>query len=843
MIVFITNDPERHKYNGIIFNGTKGKLIVENFLQENKVVAKDYEASGLDAYELKPLLLGLGNEEVQYCIDLCTVDIRDWNIPDDIQYIGHNLKYDIKLEIVHFNFHHRNIYDTMIAENKIYQGCQTNPIFRFGLEDVTYRHLEKNRNIGKDTRKDFIGGNPKTFVFKQEHIEYLAEDLIDLEAIKNSQMKYLQQYQLLYWMVAVEFPLVYHLAKCELNGFNLDLEQWQANVDESAKKRHNYACQLDEELRWLRNNTPKHEQRRLKGGVYDRKRNFQPRQQLMGLFGVMDKFEYHNNSGKSKNIKLDKQKKRVKVVNNPHNINWGSDKQLLYIFACLAQPAPLQGDVARKYGYLIPTLHDTEKKIAGNSGYKPNDNKEYKFINGSKEGFTTGKNALTKYLIDMPKSPLRHLIMLLKQWREANHEINSFGENFFDKINRVTKRLHTEFRQANAVNSRFQSGGGNRQPDKYNAQNIPRKKKFRHCFKGELINGEEPSIVTCDLSGAEVAILCDKSNDKNLYEWAIKQDDTHSPMVQNVWRNIFLYRAGKIAKAWFTPQGYKTLKDRPEVTTLLKKSKNSEVIHWYNLSKTFIVSKKENKAYRQAGKNGTFGGLYGMKAAKAAETFNGTDSELMKIDPNYTPVNVNKEEGQIILMAQKAVIPDAYRFVESNVRLAFSQGYIQYDNRSKSRIWFPEVLKLFKEIEEEHLEVYELATPTIAYLGKGKYICVETDLEYELEYRFMKDVDGQARNVPISGTQSDCIKEAIVAICNYIEDNNLKDVKWLSQVHDELVFSMPKAIDGQSEEYHNSEEKFNFPEFVKNAMTRAASKHMNFVKMGAEYDVLNSWTK
>jgi DNA polymerase I-like protein with 3'-5' exonuclease and polymerase domains len=850
MIVLITNNPIRHEFEGITYFEVKGRLIVESFLKEckakNKWVAKDYEASGLDAYLLKPLLLGLGNKDVQYCIDLCTIDISKWDIPADVKYIGHNLKYDIKLEMVHFNFHHRNIYDTMIAENKIYQGCQTNPNFKFNLEAVTFRHLNKGRMHGKDTRKDFIGGNPKTFVFKQEHIEYLAEDLIDLEAIKDSQMKNLIEYQLLEWMINVEFPLVYHLAKCELNGFNFDTEKWQENVDESVKKRHELACQLDEEIRYLRNNTPKCAQERLHGGEYDRKRNFQPRQIFTGLFGEMSKFEFYNvqSKGKAKNVKVDKKKKRVKQANSPFNINWGSDQQILYIFGCLGQPAPLQGNVGQKYGYLIPHLHETQKKVLDYSGYKlDKPNKKCLFTSGAGEGYTTGKNALTKYLIDKPKTPMRHFIMLLKQWREVNHEINSFGENFFDKLNTVTGRLHTEFRQANAVNSRFQSGGGYLQPDKYNAQNIPRKKKFRHCFKGELIDGQEPSIVTCDLSGAEVAILCDKSNDKNLYEWAIKQDDTHSPMVQNVWRNIFLFRAGKLAKAWFTPQGYKTLKDKPEVIALLEKSEDNKVKHWLNLSKTFTVSKKENKAYRQAGKNGTFGGLYGMKAAKAAETFNGTDSELMKLDSNYTPVNVNKEEGVIILMAQKAVIPDAYAYVESNVTLAFGQGYIQYDDRSKSRIWFPEVLKLFKEIEEEHDFEYGIKTPTIAYLGDGKYIALETSKEYKLEYRFMKDVDGQSRNVPISGTQSDCIKEAIVAICNYIEDNNLQGVKWLSQVHDELVFSMPKALDGQSEEYHNSEEKFNFPEFVKDAMTRAASKHMNFVKMGAEYDVLNSWTK
>tara|TARA_R100000655_G_scaffold77867_1_gene117149 strand:+ start:7064 stop:9526 length:2463 start_codon:yes stop_codon:yes gene_type:complete len=820
MIKFITNS-KKHNFQGKILSEREGRRELEDFLAENnrigKPVAKDYEATGLDAYTLKPLLLGLGNKQVQYCIDLCSINIKNWKIPSDLKYIGHNIKYDIKLEIINFNFHHKNVYDTMIAEQKIYQGCQSNPKFKFNLSAVTFRHLGIGRKHGKDTRLDFINADPKTFVFEHNHIEYLAEDLINLEAIKDSQYDYLTEYDLKNWMHGIEFPLIYHLAQCELNGFRFDTEKWQSNIDESTKIRHKLACKLDDEFRKLRDTLPKVEKSRISGGMYDRNRNFKLQQLSTNLFGTV---------------------KKVKTTKGINNINWGSDKVILYILACLKQPAPLQGSIAKKYNYLIPCLDDNLNKIVGNCGFLKR--KKFSFKQTAGEGFTTGKNALTKYLIDFPKTPLRDFILILKQWREVNHEITSFGENFLEKINPITGKLHTIFRQANAVNSRFQSGGGYLESDKYNAQNIPRKKKFRHCFKGDLIFGKESSIVTCDLSGAEVAILCDKSGDKNLYKWAIEQDDTHSPMVQNVWRTIYLYRAGKLEGKWNNPKEFEKLMGKPND---LDKSKNEEVLYWYNLSKTFIVSKTKNKAYRQAGKNGTFGGLYGMKANKAAETFNGTDSELMKINPNYIPVNVTEEEGHIILLAQKSVIPDAYAYVESNVKKAFSQGYLQYDNKSKSRIWFPDVLKLFKEIEEHHEKEYNILNPQIVYLGNGKYKVIQTEERYELSYVSKKNIDGQARNVPISGTQADCIKEAIIEICNYADINNYKDIKWLSQVHDELVFSMPKRIDGQSKEYKSSKRKINFPEYVRKTMINAANRHMSRVKMGADYDVLDSWTK
>jgi len=869
-IIFITNDPNRHEFEGVTMDGTIGRIEIYYFLYNSKIdnrwVAKDYEASGLDAYTLSPLLLGLGNKDIQYCIDLCTVDISDWKLDEWVRYIGHNLKYDTKLELVHFGWKHRYLYDTMIAEQKIYQGCQTNPFFKYNLEAVTFRQLKKERRHGKDVRNDFIGGDPKTFVFKHKHIEYLAEDLVDLEDIKESQMKLLKQYELLPWMLNVEFPLVYHLARCELNGFDFDTVQWQANVDESFKKRHDLACKLDIEMRRLRDISKSPHVERLCGGIYNKKRNFQPRQITEGLFGTMSKFDFFNlkhNKGKPKNVKFDKKKKRVKITTTPHNVNWGSDLQILYILGCLGIPAPLQGSVGRKFGYLIPTLNEKKKSIIQDEGYKPRKpNKIFKFIKAKKEGYTTGKDALTKYLVDKPDTPIRTLIMLIKRWRECNHEINAFGENFFSKINPVTGKLHTIYRQANAINARFQSGGGNLQPDKFQSQNIPRKLKFRHCFRGAPDEtGTWPDFTTCDLGGAEVCIACDKSGDKNLFTWAIEQDDTHSPMVQNAWRHIFRFRAGKIAKAWKNPKEYE---EQRGSNPILVNHPNPLVEKWFKLSTTFIVSKTVNKAYRQAGKNGTFGGLYGMEPSKAAETFNGTDSELMKLDPNYEPVCVTKEEGHIILLAQKSVIPDAYKYIESNVTKAFSQGFIMYDDRSKSRIWFPAVLKLHKEIRAEHLEFYGITNPEIVYMGDGKYKVFETQCQYQLQNRDKKDIDGKARNVPISGTQADCIKEAIVDICSYIEEHDLP-AKFLLQVHDELGFTSPKGMasveftydkpvemDELPDDYIsiNANEGYSvkrievpFPQFIRLSMIQAANRHMKTVKMDADFDVMDSWTK
>jgi DNA polymerase I-like protein with 3'-5' exonuclease and polymerase domains len=850
------------KHKGVTLPRISINAIIDwlQMLPSKSYVGFDLETNGLDAYKNKPLLLALGNSKTQFVIDLAyyqakkltekvsDLDLDIYAIMRELErhiVVGHNLKFDLKFIQVVYKTMPAEIYDTMIVHQKLYQGCN----FLWNL-DATAKHYINylEPNFDKSIREQFINTDISSTNFTDAQILYAANDVKFLEDIVKKQLLLADELELTDWLRNVELPLIKVLAKCELKGFKLNVEQIRNNVAETEKKKFKAETKLDEIVRNLRglygtdNET-------LQQPKYNRERQQKPNQATIGLFGEMSEKEFFKSY---KRPQLNKIKKAV--------VNWNSGDEFLKVCAGLQLPAPLQGKAYKDYGYLIPVIDETRGKLDKSIGLKPISKDEvyvsdYSFTG---EGWTTDKTALNKYLIDNPDSPLEEFINTYIEYKGYSHELSTFGESLIQKINPVSGRIHTVFRQMNAVNGRLQSGGGNKDRDKINFQNIPRDEKFRTAFSGgeyvdvnsfgiDFTNNDfvyptkKYSVVTCDLTGAEVTIMCDKANDMQLYEWAVVNDDSHSPMVQNVWRNIFLYRAGLIAEIWKTPKEFEKYTKNDTYITFsgasIEMSNNAEALKWLNLFKTFIVTKKINKPYRQAGKNGTFGGVYGMGAKKAQETYNNTNSELAKIDKNYEPVNVTYDEGAVAIIAQKRTIPKTFAMVEAAVKTALNNGCIVLNQRSKSRIWFYPIAKLLQTLRKDGVD-----RPTLHW-SRDSVTCVETQTTYEMDWKDIIDAQGQARNVPISGTQADIVKEAMVEIDKYITANHL-NCHLLSQIHDELVYSCPKDIDGHSDEFKaQGENAFNFAEFVRNTMTETSNKFLNHVTMKASVEVKDTWIK
>lgn len=117
--------------------------------------------------------------------------------------------------------------------------------------------------------------------------------------------------------------------------------------------------------------------------------------------------------------------------------------------------------------------------------------------------------ALKKYGLDLDSTDVGVLgkfkgipvIDELLAYRKAQKFISTYGETLIAKINEITGRLHTEFKQMVSTGRMSSSAP--------NLQNIPKKQIYRSCY----VAREGYKLITADMSGAELRILANLSAD------------------------------------------------------------------------------------------------------------------------------------------------------------------------------------------------------------------------------------------------------------------------------------------------------------------------------------------
>lgn len=130
---------------------------------------------------------------------------------------------------------------------------------------------------------------------------------------------------------------------------------------------------------------------------------------------------------------------------------------------------------------------------------------------------STGEATLKKYK-DVP------VIKELLSYRKLNKLISTYGESLLAQINPHTGRLHTSFRQMVST--------GRMSSSKPNLQNIPKKQRFRSCF----IAKPGYKLITADMSGAELRILGNLSEDPVFMECFQQGLDLHSRSASEVFK-------------------------------------------------------------------------------------------------------------------------------------------------------------------------------------------------------------------------------------------------------------------------------------------------------------------
>lgn len=790
MRYFCTNDPTRHN----VHDTDEIKLIsVEEALQIRKsmpkLVALDTETNSLDFLRAELLLCQIGYPENQLVIDCTSVDARPFIAYGE--FILHNGKYDDKILFRNLGVKLTHYYDTMVMDQIVYKGNGISPDnrngYKFNFLEVVTRHLGyEPEDVDKTTRSEFDGMNPKSCVFTNRHIVYASSDVKYLHIAREKQLQKLRSGNCTYDELSKY--LLPAVADIELAGWGFNQEQWKSVTQENREKAYQYACKLDDLVRQYRKKLPEHMRQRLTGGIYDRPRPKPFIQQQHSLFDI--------NPTES-------------VIDGGNgNVNWKSSQQVLTLCAILGIHMPIER--SKDVPFAVPKLLTTRSNGKIKETY-----------NASKYAFTTNAKELTQMLIAFPGHPAREFIETLVKYREAIHMVSAFGDNFIENVDSNTGRIHTIFRTDRANNHRFQSGQkGTRFT---NFQNIPRDNRLRNCFiarPGYLITNN-------DLSGAEVTIMCDKANDKQLYEWAVKNDDAHSPIATACWRNVYLYRAGLMANCWSDPKQFRHRKNQMAAIRHIANNQLLDIQENWQLYNDFVINKETNKHMRQSFKNVTFAVPYGAYTKKVAQL-----------------LNIPGDEGQVVIDTIHDTIPNTMKYVERCAEMALQQGYLVIEDRWNTRVWFPHII---------HAKRYNTLN--------------------ELDWKVARDVTGLARNVTISGTQALMIKEAIVEISLYNKYYSV-DARILGTVHDELNIEFQqkytdepihwfsdkakKYYDPQRPLYLPLERKHRldaglireglvkqvpYPEFVQLTMIESANRYLKHFTMGSSIDVAPYWLK
>lgn len=290
-IIFVTEREHPH------ISFTKIRLEQADFPQYS---ALDLETTGLIFNKDEVLLVVLGNKDVQYVIDWCSVDkeLLFCKMANISKFIGHNLSFDLPWLIERgFNFYTGQIYDTMETELTLIKGTAHS----VSLQNTVKRRLGID-TFDKGITKEFTFMNRNDPFFEDRHIEYAAKDIIYLDDVRTQQENYLAKYGQ-QELTSYNNDMVVVTSYMKVSGMYVDKEQWMKLYYENLRRADLLEVELDEELNKL--------------GLKQKKRVKQRTLQTDILGGAID------------------------VVNkSTNNINYSSPAQIVDIFRSLKQPIP-----------------------------------------------------------------------------------------------------------------------------------------------------------------------------------------------------------------------------------------------------------------------------------------------------------------------------------------------------------------------------------------------------------------------------------------------------------------------------------------------------------------------
>lgn len=250
MIKFISNirelpfsQPyEAAAVEGYIHPGTIDEVV--EWLNGVSQFCCDTETTGIFNHSNKVIMLQIGNEEMQFVIDVRGISkseidrLKPYFEDNNITKIFHNAKFDINMIRFTFGWIIENILDTFLRECIITNGMKERSL---GLGYLCSRYCGIN-DMDKAERLSFLTQGDKPFNYNQ--ISYGAKDVEVLPCIVIKQTPLLDEYNLLE-VSQLENEACIVLADIEYNGMVLDSEKWAVLANEAVSNMQSIEKELD----------------------------------------------------------------------------------------------------------------------------------------------------------------------------------------------------------------------------------------------------------------------------------------------------------------------------------------------------------------------------------------------------------------------------------------------------------------------------------------------------------------------------------------------------------------------------------------------------------------------
>lgn len=261
-----------------------------NYIKELNTVAVDIETTkkygglkskyeGLDPYTSEIVMIQVGDRNKQFVIDAREIDCKELiRIISKKLVVGHNLVFEYKFFLVHFNIRLEKLYDTMIAELILYNGLG----YKNSLEALNKRYLDIE--VDKSTRNEFLTIGSKPFTLRQ--IEYGAEDILYPLEIRGNQIPKIKKDNLKN-CIELEMSFTMVLGDIMVKGMNFNKEVWLEAANEAKIKYDEYIEKLSN---FAMDNYPQFIEKQLSFFHNERKCiiNWSSTKQVIELFDVLD---------------------------------------------------------------------------------------------------------------------------------------------------------------------------------------------------------------------------------------------------------------------------------------------------------------------------------------------------------------------------------------------------------------------------------------------------------------------------------------------------------------------------------------------------------------------------